>query len=467
LVCGSAPASDWNRTIAASLHAHDFGPDTCPEIIAENRLDRLPDLLKSTPPGLVFLSFPTSAWSEGIAAVPIFHDAGSSPPIIAVTDVESAEQLDSLFALGVVDYLSPPLRSADIVCRARRWLGLARNAPTAAAELREFLGLKGFVGQSPALLAELRKLPRFAPTDACVLILGETGTGKELCARAVHHLSRRSDGPFVALNTGAIPAELIENELFGHDAGAYTSARGPQRGLIAEAEGGTLFLDEIDTLPLAAQVKLLRFLQEKEYRPLGARRGLSANVRVIAASNLNLAVAVATGRFRKDLYYRINVLPLTLPPLSRRGEDIPLLAQHFVAKHAGGRPRPGLAPDALAKLQRYDWPGNVRELENVIERALALSEDWLIAARDIDLPVPDASEDAAAPEPFRGAKARVVSRFESDYLRDMLLRHAGNISHAARAAGKNRRAFFALMKKHKITLRATAAVEPRTPSPCS
>ena len=452
LICELGDATDWSGHVSASLRKHNLGNARRLEVVSEAQLQRLPEHLQKSPPSLVFLSFPSGAWRTAAATVPILAEAASRPPIIAVTDLDSTEQLGSLFALGVADYLVPPLRDADIVCRTRRWLGLPADLLQVAAELRQLHGLKGLIGESAVWLAELNKLPRFARTDACVLILGETGTGKELCARAVHHLSQRADGPFVALNTGAMPAELIENELFGHDAGAYTSARGPQRGLIAEAENGTLFLDEIDTLPPAAQVKLLRFLQEKEYRPLGARRSVAANVRVIAASNTDLARAVAAGQFRKDLFYRINVLPLNLPPLSRRKTDIPLLARHFVARHADAerRGKLRLAPDALLKLQRHDWPGNVRELENVIERALALSESCLIRASDIDLPGDAPPENASAPTSLRAAKAEVVSRFEREYLADVLERNHGNITHAARAAGKNRRAFFALMKKHRM-----------------
>lgn len=358
-----------------------------------------------------------------------------------------------------------PERDAGSV--SRRPASLEAEEARAAEELRRLLGLQGFVGRSPGLLAELQKLPRFARSEACVLIQGETGTGKELCARALHHLGERSSRPFVALNTGAMPTELIENELFGHEPGAYTHAQTQHRGLIAEAEGGTLFLDEIDTLPVAAQVKLLRFLQEKEYRPLGGRRSLTANVRIIAASNLDLEREVVAGRFRRDLYYRVNVLPLRLPSLNQRREDIGLLAAHFLARHArGARREPAtVSPAALRKLEAYAWPGNVRELENVVERAWVLGRGPVIEAVDIDLPgdpregtmegagSSGAGEGSERTETFRAAKSRVVGDFERAYLQSMLRRHQGNISRAARDAGKNRRAFFALMQKHRIKVR--------------
>lgn len=422
--------------------------------------DSLPDLVRRERAGVVFLAFPAIALPLAVEAVPRLQSAQPGVAIIAVTDLAIPEPLNRLLELGVADYLTPPLRASDVICRARRWGG-TRHAECAAAHgLREWFGLQGFVGRSPALLTELNKLPSYARVDSSVLILGETGTGKELCARALHHLSLRASGPFMAVNVGAMPAELIENELFGHESGAYTSARGPAPGLIAAAEAGTLFLDEIDALPLTAQVKLLRFLQEKEYRPLGGRQNLHANVRVVAASNADLPGAVAAGRFRKDLFYRLNVLPLTLPALNARKEDLPLLARHFVARQGDqtGRRKLGLSPDALAKLQSYDWPGNVRELESVIERAVVLSEDWVIGARDIDLPVPDPPVESAKPETFRTAKARVVRDFESEFLREKLESHGGNITQAARAAGKNRRAFFELMRKHRIVVRP--ALEP-------
>lgn len=354
--------------------------------------------------------------------------------------------------------------------RVRVSLESPTDEARAAEELRRAMGMQGFVGGSRALLEALQKIPRYAASEACVLIQGETGTGKELCARALHHLGRRSARPFVALNTGAMPTELVENELFGHEPGAYTHAQTAHRGVIAEAEGGTLFLDEIDALPLAAQVKLLRFLQEKEYRPLGARCSVASNVRVVAASNLALEQEVQAGRFRRDLYYRINVLPLRLPALSQRREDIALLAAHFLARHcrATGEPPRSFSARALEKLEAYAWPGNVRELENVVERAVVLGRGAVIEAAEIDLPGldPGTAEAASGPareethETFRAAKSRVVRDFELTYLQRLLRRHDGNISRAARDAGKNRRAFFALMQKYRIRVRALTSSAP-------
>jgi DNA-binding NtrC family response regulator len=329
-------------------------------------------------------------------------------------------------------------------------LAYSHEQKTPLAVFKEELGLKQFVGESPALMEQVHKIPQIARCDACVLITGETGTGKEVCARAIHYLSSRANLPFVPINCGAIPIDLLENELFGHEAGAFTSANTPRAGVIYEADGGTLFLDEIDSLPLSAQVKLLRFLQDKEYRPLGSRKPAKADVRIIAASNARMDELLAAGKLRQDLYYRLNVLPLNLPPLRQRKEDIPLLARHFVAKHVaetGGKSRE-IAPAALRKLWLYDWPGNVRELENIIERAVVLSTTDVIHTGEIDLST--STEPDSKSESFNQLKSRVIADFERSYLRTLLEQHRGNIGQAARAAQKNRRVFFQLMRKHQI-----------------
>jgi two-component system response regulator GlrR len=261
-----------------------------------------------------------------------------------------------------------------------------------------------------------------------VLLLGETGTGKELFAQAVHYLSARCSRPWVPVNCGAIPFELIEAELFGHAKGAYTNAHAAREGLIAAAEGGTLFLDEIGSLPLSAQGKLLRFLQEREYRAVGL---------------------VAKGHFRQDLYFRLNVLTLTLPPLRERREDIPILALHFIKRYATefGRPVQGITPIALKRLLAHDWPGNIRELSHAMERAVLLGNGPYVTPADIELGVEDS---APADESFQTAKARVVEQFERSYLEHILIACDGNITHAAIAAKKNRRALWELIRKHHI-----------------
>ncbi|HEY8877833.1 MAG TPA: sigma 54-interacting transcriptional regulator [Roseateles sp.] len=309
-------------------------------------------------------------------------------------------------------------------------------------------GLAGFVGRDAEFLAQVAKLPRYAACDAGVLIQGETGTGKEIFAQAIHYLSARAPRPWVAVNCGAIPVELVESELFGHVRGAFTSAQGARQGLVAEAEGGTLFLDDIDCLPLLAQAKLLRFLQEREYRAVGGNQLLHADVRVVAASNRPLRELARSGQFREDLYYRLHVLTLQLPPLRQRPGDVPLLALHFARQYGSEQQR--LAEAAVQRLMAHDWPGNVRELAHVMERAALLCDGDCIDAQDIEIdglgPVAPALNAAS----LREAKAQLVEGFERRSIEALLSAHGGNVTRAAQAAGKNRRAFFALMRKYSI-----------------
>jgi len=315
-----------------------------------------------------------------------------------------------------------------------------------AQKLKERLGLRHLIGESPAFLAVVQKIPEVARYKATVLLTGETGTGKEVCARAIHYLSPRATKPLVPVNCGAIPVDLVENELFGHERGAFTDATVAQSGLIHEADGGTLFLDEVDCLPLLAQVKLLRFLQERQYRPLGSTKTRTVDVRVIAATNVDAEAAVRTGKLRRDLYYRLNTLPLLLPPLRERRKDVLLLARHFLTKytHEYGKPVTGFSAEAVQKLLLYHWPGNVRELEHIVERAVLLTAHVVISAADIGLPHADEVES------FHQAKSKVIIQFERDYVQGLLLAYQGNIAKAARAAQKNRRAFWQLLRKHHI-----------------
>ena len=315
--------------------------------------------------------------------------------------------------------------------------------------LRCLPGNQQLIGESPSFRAEVEKVHRVARFDASVLISGETGTGKELCAHAIHSLSPRARKPFVAVNCGAIPVELVENELFGHKAGAYTDASTLQRGLVFEADGGTLFLDEIVCLPALAQIKLLRFLQEKEYRPLGSTKTLQADVRVIAASNIEPERAVAEGTLARNLYYRLNVVPIRLSPLRERREDISLLARHFLGRYSAkfNKQATNFSPEATELLALYDWPGNVRELEHVVQRAVILARRAVIQCSDIALP---GTEISKGREPFKVAKAKTIAKFEKDYITKLLHDHHGNITRAAQVAQKNRRAFWELIRKYRI-----------------
>jgi two-component system response regulator GlrR len=371
--------------------------------------------------------------------------------LVAAVDL-SAMQLDSLLAAGAGDFLRTPIATHELEVRVRRALGLV-SLPAAPMPRPIHPALRDLIGESPAFTQQIARVPLLARYDASVLILGDTGTGKEVCAQAIHYLSPRAGGPWVAVNCGAIPSELVEAELFGHVKGAYTSANSSRAGLVREAEGGTLFLDEIDSLPYGAQAKLLRFLQDKEYRPVGSNQVMHADVRVIAATNRNPAQLTARGAFRQDLLFRLNVLTLHLPLLRERPSDIPSLALYFLraAARQWQKPAPALSVAALKKLAAHDWPGNVRELKNVMERAVLMSDAGQLGPQDIDFDGGFACE--ALPdndESFRAAKARVVENFERAYIENLLATNAGNVTHAARAAKKNRRAFFELMRKYKI-----------------
>jgi DNA-binding NtrC family response regulator len=288
-----------------------------------------------------------------------------------------------------------------------------------------------------------------------VLITGETGTGKELCARAIHHLSPRRSFPFIPVDCAALPDHLFENEFFGHVRGAFTDAHAEQKGLVAMAEGGTLFLDEIDSLSLAAQAKLLRFIQERAFKPLGADRFVKADVHILAATNRSLEPLIRNGQFRGDLYFRLNVLSLHLAPLRDRRGDIPLLARHFVDACCleGGLSRKSLSAAAAHKLLAYDWPGNVRELFNTIQRAVVFAEGAQILPGHATMGPWEPPADTPLDGGFREARARAVSAFERLYLESVLKKHAGNVTHAAREAHQERRAFGRLIKKHQIDRR--------------
>ena len=372
-------------------------------------------------------------------------------PIVLAMESAEIQSLYELLKSGVADFLVSPFKSADVIPRMLRLHQHSINSHSPVNRLKEMLGLEQFVGESEVLLKEIKKIPKIAQCDASALIGGETGTGKEMVARAIHYLSPRSGKAFIPINCGAIPTDLVENELFGHEAGAFTGATSAAPGILFEADKGTLFLDEVDSLPFASQVKLLRVLQDKEYRPLGARKSCKVDVRIIAASNGCFEEMIGSGKFRADLFYRLNVISMLMPPLRRRKEDIPLLARHLVAKYAAAYHRnvAAVSDGALRKLISHNWPGNIRELENVIASAVVISESSTIQPEEIQLPV---SASIADDFSFRAQKARAVTEFETSYVRRLLIENHGNITKAASAARKHRRAFWQLMQKHSITL---------------
>ncbi len=322
------------------------------------------------------------------------------------------------------------------------------------------------VGNSALHTQLLEKLQKVAPTDAEVLITGPTGTGKELYAQHIHSHSARAQAAFVPVNCGGLPIGLIDNELFGHVGGAFTGARPQSDGLVAAAEGGTLFLDEVDSLLLPSQAKLLRFLQDEQYRRLGETRLRRANVRIVAATNCDLVAAVRTKAFREDLFFRLRVVPVEVPSLAERREDIELLLEEFATRYSEAYrlPRIVVSERALRRIHAYHWPGNVRELENCIRYLTCLQLKRPVDP--YDLPLLDEPEPAEAPPfpcmrpgPLKLVKREMVDQLERTYLHEALCRSGGNIAAAARASGKHRRAFFELMRKHGIAARENEAAK--------
>jgi DNA-binding NtrC family response regulator len=313
------------------------------------------------------------------------------------------------------------------------------------------LSLQQVVGKDPIFLRMLSEAASFAAGEAPVLLTGETGTGKELCARVIHLMSKRHDGPFIPVECGALPEHLFENELFGHARGAFTDAHTDQNGLVALAQGGTLFLDEVDGFSLGIQGKVLRLLQEKTYRSLGSDHFRRTNVRIIAATNANLERLVREKQFREDLFYRLNVLRVHLPPLRERRGDIALLARHFVEEicAAGGMAKKVFSPASIRKLEEQDWPGNVRELYNTVQRAAFAAPGTQIASAHINFSRFQSTFEVQA-EDFRSAKTVAIEKFERGYVERLLEKYAGNVTHAAREAGKDRRAFGRLVKKYGL-----------------
>jgi DNA-binding NtrC family response regulator len=348
------------------------------------------------------------------------------------------------------DFLFTPLQEDEVLLRVRRLLN-ASQRNTAISHSTQTCGLAQILGEDPKMVHLKRRIPIVARFDSTVLLTGETGTGKEQFARALHYSSPRAAKPFLPVNCGAIPTDLFESELYGHRRGAFTGAVSAEPGLIAEAEGGTLFLDEVETLNITNQVKLLRFLQDQVYYPVGSARPKQANVWILASTNIELPLKIQDGTFREDLYYRLAVISLALPPLRQRKTDIPLLTAHFwkmYSERAGRAPAP-LSVAVMDALCRYHWPGNVRELQNVIQQLTVLSE--LEAIRPENLPIPKTeAEKCCESNSFAQRKASLIAEFEKHYLTDLLRTHNGNVTHAAQEAGKDRRALGRLIKKYRI-----------------
>ena len=349
-------------------------------------------------------------------------DATRAIPVIFLTSLSDTEIKLRAFRAGAVDYVTKPFQTEELLARVgthislRREIEAHRKSKSTIQYLVEEIGAerRSMVGDSPALRRVLDQVAQVAPTDSTVLIQGETGTGKELVARAIHEAGARRERPLVKLNCAALPRELVESELFGHEKGAFTGAFQQRRGRFELADGGTLFLDEVGELPLDTQAKLLRVLQEREFERVGGTRTLKVDVRLVAATNRDLHSQVAAGRFRADLFYRLNVFPIPVPPLRERRGDIPGLLQHFAAKTARklGRPLNGIAPAFIASARTYDWPGNIRELENMVERAMVMSRGDLLDGTVLP--------PAASPGPTPSAVEGTLEEVERAHIRRVL-----------------------------------------------
>ena len=381
---------------------------------------------------------------DGLALFDEIRNRHPSLPVILLTAHGTIPDAVEATRRGVFTYLTKPYEAKELLERIAQ--ALALSAPTLPASPADETWRAEIVSRSSRMADLLAEARLVAQGDASVLLRGDSGTGKELMARAIHRASRRARKPFVAVNCGAIPEALLESELFGHMKGAFTDAHANHKGLFQAADGGTLLLDEIGDMPPALQVKLLRVLQEKAVRPLGSSQSIPVDVRIISATHRDLETAMAPGQFREDLYYRLNVVTLHLPTLAERREDIPLLANHFLAQLAAkyGKRSSGFAPEALKALTMASWPGNVRQLYNVVEQVCALSTTPLVSLALVQRALRTPSV-----EVLSFAEAR--QRFEREYLVGLLKMTDGNVADAARLAQRNRTEFYRLLQKHALT----------------
>jgi two-component system, NtrC family, response regulator GlrR len=381
---------------------------------------------------------------DGLALFDTLRQRHPLLPVILLTAHGTIPDAVEATARGVYTYLTKPFDGKQLLDTMAQ--ALALGAPTTVDDTQGESWRQAIVSRSNAMAELLAEAKMMAGSDASVLIRGASGSGKELLAQAIHRASLRNSRPFVAVNCGAIPENLLESELFGHVKGAFTGATSNHRGLFQAADGGTLFLDEIGDMPAALQVKLLRVLQERQVRPVGASAQIPVDVRIISATHRDLDAALADGQFREDLYYRLNVVTLTLPALVDRREDIALLAQHFLQQLASkyGKSVNGFAPEALKALAAAPWPGNIRQLHNVVEQVTALTTTPLVPLALVQraLRVPGV-------EILSFADARL--RFERDYLVNLLKVTDGNVADAARLADRNRTEFYRLLQKHGLT----------------
>jgi DNA-binding NtrC family response regulator len=416
-------------------------------------------LLESERPEIVL----TDLKMPGVDGMQVLARARELDPdtvVIIITGHGTVESAVEAMRAGAFDYLLKPLPSNDVLRLTVERAAERRRLIEENRRLREPLaprvGLDQVVGKSPAMGAVFDLVRKAARSDANILIQGESGTGKELIARAIHAQSPRAAEVFVPLDCAALPDTLLESELFGHERGAFTGADRAKPGMIEVADRGTLFLDEIGELPQALQAKLLRALQERQIRRVGGTKFVNVDVRLVSATNRDATELVRKGQFRDDLFYRVNVIAIMLPPLRERAGDVALLTHHFLRRYGRNRDRPldGIEPEALERLETYTWPGNVRELQNVIERACALADGPMVRVRDLPDHVRGRGRPAPAvpgkDRPLAEAREAWLQAFAQEYLSDLLRRHGGNISQAAKTAGVDRKTLHRLLAKHGI-----------------
>ena len=387
---------------------------------------------------------------DGMTLMEALRDQTPGLPVIILTAYGSIDTAVAAMKRGAYNYLTKPFDGHALLAQVDKALSqgqLSTEVKRLRSLVRGSYRFDNIIGNSAAIQTVLDQVSQAANTDSSVYIEGNSGTGKELIAKTLHLASPRKEGPFVAINCAAIPETLLESELFGYQKGAFTGANNTKMGLLSEANGGTFFLDEISEMPPAMQVKLLRALEQRSFFPLGARETVQVDIRIIAASNKSLEAEIKKGLFREDLFYRIHVIPIKLPSLKERKEDIPLLANHFLIKCSRKMEKSfeGFTAAALKKMMAYDWPGNVRELENTVECAVAMSDRKVIDA-DVILRNPMQMSDDDDLKPLKDAK----EAFERGYLVQLLELTRGNISQAAKLAGKYRADLYALLKKYAL-----------------
>jgi DNA-binding NtrC family response regulator len=426
------------------------------EVIAEQESARAAKMLADETFNLLVTDIRMPGMS-GVELLKIAHEHDPELPVILITGYPTVETAVEAIKEGAADYIIKPVLPDDLLATSERVLErerLRHENRILGRHIERTFSFGELVGRSDAMKTVFDTIQRVAETDVDVLIIGETGTGKELVARSIHANSRRKAKRFMPVDCGAIPENLLESELFGHERGAFTGAHARSIGLLEVADGGTFFFDEVVSLPLSVQAKLLRALQERRIRRVGGKQEIAVDVRVVAASNLNPADEIRAQRFREDLYYRINVGRIELPPLRERVEDVPLLINHFLDRFTRemGRPVRKVARQAMEVLTSYSWPGNVRELQNVVKRALVMSRGDVLIVEDLpdEIIAQSRTTSTAQGSGLFFLREQRVAAFERQYLTDLLKTHDGDVSESARDACVPRGTFYRLMKKYEI-----------------